>query len=112
MSINSFALPLPLPLLLLLSLALCGCWARPRDLLNEVNSEEATPDDYIDNDLVQRISNRPVVGTQFLKQRHDFYMPPAQLYPQLVIPFGGGNYYSNYVLPMSTYEIVEPEPIF
>ncbi|XP_023164538.1 uncharacterized protein LOC111595187 [Drosophila hydei] len=103
---------LSLPLLLLVSFALAGCWARPRDLLNEVTSQEATPDDYIDNDLVQRISNRPVVGASFLKQRHDFYMPSAQLYPQLVIPYGGGNYYSNYVLPMSTYEIVEPEPIY
>ncbi|XP_062134791.1 uncharacterized protein LOC133844704 [Drosophila sulfurigaster albostrigata] len=37
-----------------------------------------------------------------------FNVPP----PPGGIPPGGGNYYSNEVLPLSTYEFYEPEPIY
>ncbi|XP_064548614.1 uncharacterized protein LOC135435475 [Drosophila montana] len=123
---------LQLQLLFLASFVL----GRPSDApaLNEVSSQEdgQPNDDYINNDMVQQISAMPspVVGGAFYKQRHAFYNPPpAQLwrssflrrfyqvpgssvYPELAISPGGGNYYSNEVLPMSTYEIIEPETMF
>ncbi|EDW63929.1 uncharacterized protein [Drosophila virilis] len=119
-----------LQLLCLASLVL----GRPSDspALNEVNYQEAANEDYMNNDMMQQISAMPspVVGGAFYKQRRAFYnpgqlwrssflrrfyqMPGSNVYPELAISPGGTNYYSNEVLPMpmSTYEIIEPETMF
>ncbi|XP_030555539.1 uncharacterized protein LOC115758884 [Drosophila novamexicana] len=105
---------------------------RPSDnpALNEVSSQETANEEYMNNDMMQQISASPVVGGAFYKQRRAFYnsgqlwrnsflrrfyqLPGSSVYPELAISPGGGNYYSNEVLPlpMSTYEIIEPETLF
>ncbi|KAH8377644.1 hypothetical protein KR093_006417 [Drosophila rubida] len=134
MSIKKLSL---LQLLLIASLANC-CWARPAfhrqqqlaAARNEVTSQEG--DQQLPNELLEQLAalRSPVVGQQhYKKRRPNNYWKQLQLQPQRlqwsqlrrryhdvphdgVIPPGGGNYYSNDVLPLSTYEIYEPEPIY
>ncbi|XP_034473915.1 uncharacterized protein LOC117781271 [Drosophila innubila] len=133
MSINKLNLLL-LQLLLIVNLGI-GCWARPKwqqqqdAALNEVTSQEVPiAAEQIPNNLIEELSalrsprgyykkRRSFYKTQAVLQhsqiRGRFYNVPADGYPEVgVIPPGGANYYSNEVLPLSTYEIYEPETMY
>ncbi|KAL7741755.1 hypothetical protein ACLKA6_000364 [Drosophila palustris] len=134
MSINKLNLLLLQLLLLIISLGI-GCWARPRwqhqqqqqldAALNEVTSQEAEqiPNDFIEEMSALRSSRgyykkrRSFYNSPFLQHSQfrgrSFYKVPAARYPEVgVIPPGGANYYSNEALPLSTYEIFEPETMY
>ncbi|EDW03812.1 GH10302 [Drosophila grimshawi] len=117
-------------LLCLASVLFCGCLARPLiaddSAANEVTSQETiVDDDYGNNDAMQQFA--PVVGGAFYKQRRAYYAAPPQAAPTAQLwrssflqrfynfypmATGGGNYLSNEVMPLSTYEIIEPEAMY
>ncbi|KAH8262995.1 hypothetical protein KR044_002827 [Drosophila immigrans] len=129
MSINERNL---LQVLLIISLGL-GCWARPKPArqqlnpaLNEVTAHELdlAADPQIPNDLLEQLSTmRSSAGHQHKKRRPNAsnYWKPLQHRLQhspfrgrgfYNVPPGGGNYFSNDALPLSTYEIYDPQPIY
>lgn len=123
-----------LVLLLIACLMLCS-WARPKpqlsNLHNEVTYQEE--DEDIHNDILRqlalmqamasRIFNPKKPQTTFATQPYEaplssrflgrVFTQPSLKYSGDAdsIPPGGANYYSNYV-PLSTYEISEPEALY
>lgn len=128
-----------LMLLLIACLVLCS-WALPKPApgkvptfsnYNEVTSQE---DEDIHNDILRQLAALRAITTessyqkkrraQFAAGTHPnerssysrflgrvFTQPSFKYTEDAAVPPGGANYYSNYV-PLSTYEISEPETVY
>ncbi|XP_017110295.1 uncharacterized protein LOC108134488 [Drosophila elegans] len=100
-------------------------WARPRSrssIYNEVTSLPA--ERRMSNEIMDQISplrrphkrnfflkKRPFVGSKMMMSRSPFLDRfYSDLQPEIAA--GGANYFGNEVMPLPTYEILEPESLF
>ncbi|XP_037711207.1 uncharacterized protein LOC119548168 [Drosophila subpulchrella] len=112
-------------LILVIACLVLIAWARPRSrssLYNEVNSLPA--ERRMSNEIMDQISpmRRPH-KREFFPKRRSFDSPKMLMsrspflerfynHPAPEMALGGWNYFDNDVLPLSTFEILEPESLF
>ncbi|KAH8276390.1 hypothetical protein KR018_000277 [Drosophila ironensis] len=110
-------------LLLVIAFLVLVAWARPRSrssIFNEVTSLPVQR--RMSNEILDQISpmRRPIKRDFFLKRRafprlvmpRSPYLEDVQEERQVQIAPGGMNFFGNDVLPLATYEVLEPESLY
>ncbi|KAH8279881.1 hypothetical protein KR054_009467 [Drosophila jambulina] len=106
-------------LILVVACLILIAWARPRSrssIYNEVTSLPA--ERRLSNEILDQISpmRKPSKRHYFLKRKMTIPRSPFldRFYnmPQAEIAPGGANYFGNDVMPLSAYEILEPESFY
>ncbi|KAH8249116.1 hypothetical protein KR032_006128 [Drosophila birchii] len=106
-------------LILVVACLILIAWARPRSrssMYNEVTSLPA--ERRLSNEILDQISpmRKPSKRHYYLKRKMAMPRSPflERFYnmPQPEIAPGGANFFGNDVMPLSTYEIIEPESYY
>ncbi|KAH8413023.1 hypothetical protein KR009_007446 [Drosophila setifemur] len=110
-------------LILVVACLILIAWARPRSRSSVYNEVTSLPAERrVNNDIMDQISpmRRPF-KREFLLKRRSFpkmtmsrspFLERFYNEPQAEIAPGGMNFFGNDVLPLSTYEIIEPEAFY
>ncbi|KAH8259103.1 hypothetical protein KR038_003026 [Drosophila bunnanda] len=106
-------------LILVVACLMLIAWARPRSRSSVYNEVTSLPAErQLSNEIMDQISpiRKPSKRHYFLKRKMMTNRSPflERFYnmPQPEIAPGGVNYFGNDVMPMSTYEILEPESFY